>query len=1116
MVRGLEEALTRTPRPQALDAESLERIEQYVKNHWPPDAPDTSKLHEELTRLHQEYVIPAAGSLELAFVDALIHLAPILVNGTSLNDWFNCYAVCAIDSAGHKNTAARAGRAFLLSILTGGAADVRSLGLEEDKKQAAAAKDASRLYFRQISDSLLGRAKWLAGGQRATDMKEFERQRFIKQNSKDLLVQYGSKCPLDFYAGVNALLAEPATRLDVLTLLSDYVCLQSPHLYQIAGTPLYASLVQCLTWDRSYGCLAAAGTSFAMVLPHICNTVGKDLARLLALYGRLASWRPREFGDDASDNGDGSNAEDENRNDAKVKGTTTAGPGGWLVADYEDETQTPGVNGVETPLFTFLYGLFPKNMLAFLTQPDRYLEAHDYKRPFTDLWDRHFIQRQAKAAFANHVLHPDLLTLTETQEVEDATRWHLYGSAADIATFCLGLCVDVTSRAMEFCDEKFVEASGDVSQEPPTSLDALLDSGDDAKAALGPNGGQKEKGEKNVDQGDQNYEKDDKPKDATPPNVTQSPSAEDNTEPTIAFGEVDFGGGTKAERRGDTTKTQHSPRASASALKPPAVPGSPLMLSPLAQPVASVSQVHAHEAATPTSEMIAELLDDHERLYQMRKTGTSGSGSARGSVGNGMATSDAIPESLSLDDETSPMQPGRRSSVAPPLRTSRHRSISYRPSVPSVPSSPSAAGTASGTASGTATGTATAMTCTPAMRPVEEAGTGSIASTQSAPAVAAPETDPSTVQALHSYYSRELMLLRNELAFVSFLERNGQYRTRQLKERLDETLITNTRVDQLLSQNKSLKAKLAEPQTEADKLRGNLRLYRSERQAYEATLVSKNKDFRAQIAALKEELAAEKLLAEQYKSDRDTLQQTILKQEAEVSRLELQAAYLSDKQALIESHEARIRELESQVSAAESRRASDNPDGINGNSEDDTNDRSESLAIQLEQARAWAQGLERENAELVRRHAAEIADLTDTIKKYDERLDKKSFSRSTSITDEYKRSMEERFSELKAAHDDLARRYSDLSSRVVQARTSEEERRSHIDEPILAKRSLLGYELTPSQTREGSPETPPVGTSRLAASPRRPEPRVRGRGGIQNTSTAKDKDNRRQFRGIRM
>ena len=175
---------------------------------------------------------------------------------------------------------------------------------------------------------------------------------------------------------IDSYVVQKEYRLQVLGLLCSFVRLQGPHLYQVLQTPLFEHLLQCLQIDTSTTVISLALTILIMFMPHICNSLAKYLPQLFFVYTRILCWdkygvvRLEELKTPVSPGG-----KETHRADSPASGKEDSLGNVWqkLESSFEIATSTtPDVSD----FFTFLYGLYPINLVTFIREPYKIGRAH--------------------------------------------------------------------------------------------------------------------------------------------------------------------------------------------------------------------------------------------------------------------------------------------------------------------------------------------------------------------------------------------------------------------------------------------------------------------------------------------------------------------------------------------------------------------------------------------------------------------------------------------------------------------------------------------------------------------------------------------------------------------
>ncbi|ANB13861.1 hypothetical protein AWJ20_4812 [Sugiyamaella lignohabitans] len=1103
----------------SLDTETAENIQLYIEKH-PPDPAEATRLHDELVRIHKAYVLPESHpDSELYFVRCLIDFVPCLINTDSIEEWFGRYSGPAIDSAGHRNALVKLSREFLLALLLVSTNNNMGSLSDQDNESASKIKSIYLANSRKVAQMIL--AQYLKGDdgdysftsnvdnmlKGKEGMKSEERRRFAKSNAQNILIQYGMKAPVEFLTVVSDRFGESKLRIQLLALLSSYVSQQPPYLFQIRSTPLLDNLYQCLIRDKSSFGLSICATVVAMILPHICDIVVDQLPKLFAIYGRLCSWQ-LELGSE-EDDADAASDEDDEKH-SKDETCTTNSSDNWQVLNNLIDIQDAR-GPIITPLFTFLYGLFPVNLICFIRQPNEYLSESGYKRPFDDFWDKHYIQELSRPCLELHTLNPSMISMTREQELTDKTRWQFMGSAYDIASLCLSLYnprQDFNKRPSHQVVSISSTSSRPQFRLPFEEVNNLID----------PESQQNADGEI----------------------ISASNLTSDYDTPELV---------NPAVKRLSVVNVPPSILSRTSSSFDPTATGGPIREDSLTSP--STATNGRNSFLSPGLPSVEALLSDHEKLYSRREILPTLE--KRDSMS-------AIPDELRLDDVVSPTDPGpstannsvhnlsvdvnnnkpgtnnnnstnsslntlrrgRSGTISSPafIPTSQNTTSSaiHSPLLLSQPNQVAAAAASSiAAASANVSAPGTGTTSSPNI-PISSPTTGP----QSA-AIVSHEQLEKQFNLTIAFYQRELLLIQNELEFVSFVEHQTQHRFSELRQKLKDSILANAQVDKLITQNKALKAALEKPELEAAKYQKSLKTYKSERQAYEGSLVQRNKDFRTQINNLNQQLEQVKSELEQITTEKKALLESVKSQEITISKMELDLTAAKERTVLFDSLQKAFEELKQKVEVLE--RQQENTDK--------SNPQVDVVQGQLEQLRLAYHGLEADKDKIVTAYDKRIEELEKLVADYETRMNRNNGPPSRESSDisqfieSFKKASEVRYNQLNTAYNELVDRFEDLSVRFREVLLNDEEHKARIDQPVLPKRSLLGYEMVRAE-EENVSESNGVTKNIAAQPPQHPHPlvrnttetRIRGRGGVQNTSNApvpnspgSTQSKRRPFRG---
>ncbi|CAN6605805.1 hypothetical protein TRVA0_003S00584 [Trichomonascus vanleenenianus] len=1041
-----------------LNAEVTNEISEFVASNTPIDPSDSAKLHEELVKIHDTSV--ADSKYEVPFVEALDSLAPCLTDIKYIRFWFGLYSVPALDSVGHLNTLVAASRKLLMKILL-----YEYDFIDEDSEDLY--RELSSQVCEWILDIHLDIYKeWFTHIHESSTLNDEERRRFLRMNAKDLLMQFGMKRSKDFMIKLNGRFVDHRYRIQTLSLLSVFASMQPPFLYHIQQTDLLESLKKCLIYDLSSTALSIAATVLAMIMPHICDSLSSHLPTILAVYGRLACWRLLTGDDEVRDH-EILEDEEDGPKDSDLELTEDAAPRpqkppanneGWdtlgFYSDLQDERK-PSI----TPLFTFLYGLYPSNLLSFLRKPTRYLEKRGYKRPFTDFWDEYEILAFSKPIFELHMLHPGLVSNTAEEELKDNSRWGLLGSPMDIAAQCLALY----NQSPQANANVSVAASKIPHEETPT----LFDSDIPSYSYMYNKGDYSLAGSDDLNDGEHTQEQH--------PHIEESES-----------------------RKSQELERSHPPDDKLTALS------NKLLMS-------------------PSIENVDMLLEQHLMLYTKTR-----SDSLKDDDSHSIASSD---NGLRQGDYASGPSRGRQRSgtISSPgfFQPSPGQAAAFAPS-----------------------STASSALAEERRSSVGQQSDHTLSEAPSSRRVSEHEADTSDkveysrqiehMQQAVQFYQRELMIQKNELDFVSFIEQHSQYRYVKMRERLSKKVVNDESVRHLVSRNSILRKQIEHLRHELDTAQKNIKTYKRERQQYESNILAKNKEFRQTANLLLVEKQTLEKEVERLNHAREEIMQTMVAQEAKLAEMELKLAEALENAKYLDSYKNSLK-------AAEKKLAKYDLDN-------DTNDKSQQameakvklIQETLDDLELEYKSLETEKKQIESQLQNQVAELRTRLADYEGKPTEPT-TQVKELIENFKAKTHAQYSELRTAYEDLTARYLELETRF----------RNHIahdellqyqgypdDSAILSKpkKSILGYEIDEQHNAEVSsihseyseryggftplsPSLDPqVGLSSTPALPvlrknrSSTEVRIKGRGGVQNISSTSNQKKSRQaaFRGLRM
>lgn len=179
-------------------------------------------------------------------------------------------------------------------------------------------------------------------------------------------------------------------------------------------------------------------TNLIMFLPHITSSLAASLPKLFIIYARILCWDQYAGKSDSQSEKDN---QSEKSSDGGINGALEFDASWEVVERSFDslEVMIPKANF----LFTFIYGLFPLNFMAFIRKPRRYLKMKGFPGADDLSLYQDMIRRRSEIHRVVHKLHPNFMNTTPEDELTDNRLLKI--DAADLVSECLGLCIAVAN-----------------------------------------------------------------------------------------------------------------------------------------------------------------------------------------------------------------------------------------------------------------------------------------------------------------------------------------------------------------------------------------------------------------------------------------------------------------------------------------------------------------------------------------------------------------------------------------------------------------------------------------------------------------------------------------------
>lgn len=400
-------------------------IESYVERHTPSSETDRARLHEELLSLYHRHV---NGPKNPSFLHVLCLLKhELILEPEHCGEWWDLMLYPLLRHSENLKRTLQDSSDICMDTLVFHEDDVQF------KTRHAAAQVLKSKIFSAYFTSVNSRS------------------RLVSSNLELLLLTFAKRRTQDFFDSIDEYINEPIHRLQSLTLLSMFIRFQTQYIYQIYNTALLRSILLCLQHDASTTVVSLALTVFIMILPHIPDKIASMLPMCFRIFARLLCWDRLEVVQrrtaalirlDGQGHEGGDHRETPDKNETQSEG--------WIRLDASFDTAQ------STPIkcsqfFTFLYGLYPNNFLAFLRSPSLVLNSSVLSKSgdesLEDDLDPELIRSRAQTLLKRHLVHPSMTSLTAETELSDTRRW-MQMEPSDVVMMCLALdTIDIGSQS---------------------------------------------------------------------------------------------------------------------------------------------------------------------------------------------------------------------------------------------------------------------------------------------------------------------------------------------------------------------------------------------------------------------------------------------------------------------------------------------------------------------------------------------------------------------------------------------------------------------------------------------------------------------------------------------
>ncbi|KIM34042.1 hypothetical protein M408DRAFT_5422 [Serendipita vermifera MAFF 305830] len=289
-------------------------------------------------------------------------------------------------------------------------------------------------------------------------MNEEERAQTERYKSSlvDILTEDAMKHPAFFFEEINHQYSVSAeSRLPLIVLLSKLADHEDFPIVEFGNSPILMTLMRSMIIDNSGTLFCLQITVITKLLPYFIvksqTRLKEVVPELFAILARAICWQSRDSLDPTDSNTDSNTRNLEIRKELN-----------WQRLEHTFEDAGPS-NPDAIRYFTFLYGIYPRNCLAFLREPLTYLTEKNCKSPFSDGWaeflDDEEVQNRCEPLLRHHILHPALVRQTTEEELTSVGTWKK--DVSELVKMCTLLDVRSVAGASQSSEMSHLQPSVD-------------------------------------------------------------------------------------------------------------------------------------------------------------------------------------------------------------------------------------------------------------------------------------------------------------------------------------------------------------------------------------------------------------------------------------------------------------------------------------------------------------------------------------------------------------------------------------------------------------------------------------------------------------------------------
>ncbi|KAF5391254.1 hypothetical protein D9757_001967 [Collybiopsis confluens] len=413
--------------PEAISLAELLSLVENLASSGPlhDDQAFSTQLELELSTIHSEFLDHSVLYHAQVLLAVLYHLRERLTPSTIITFWFDIVLRPALRT--EKLATVSVGHAKELILCA-----MRERTEEESQYREKINEFRTRLFDLYLLDTLNEGSQDDLLEWTELDVAQREKKAFWKDNLEDILLKFADMCPDALLTSLCTHFLVPSSRLQLLLFLNKFIT------SDFEPSPAFVFiLLQSLLYDVSTTTLSVALTILAKLLPALAVRYPLELKRMIpqlfTVFVRTLCWTGREQNPDESDREDEADDSVEGDFEEGSKNTWSLRPEilhSWerLDSSFKFFPLHSSLSSQAGRLFTYLYYLFPCNLLGFLRDPVKYLtewEA-DWECPYIGGWAEILelaeIRTKSEYLIRGHICHPLLIWQTTEDELSTSSE----------------------------------------------------------------------------------------------------------------------------------------------------------------------------------------------------------------------------------------------------------------------------------------------------------------------------------------------------------------------------------------------------------------------------------------------------------------------------------------------------------------------------------------------------------------------------------------------------------------------------------------------------------------------------------------------------------------------